>query len=94
MPSLSWKHENVDGKLRLTVVATPAPVGARLWVAQTSTKDFRIARWSEQPVNFSDGRIVGEVATPDTGHVALFGELDYQIDGLQYHLSTQLRMMQ
>lgn len=94
MPSLSWKHENVDGKLRLTVVATPAPVGARLWVAQTSTKDFRTARWSEQPVNFSDGRIVGEVAPPDTGHVALFGELDYQIDGLQYHLSTQLRMMQ
>jgi PhoPQ-activated pathogenicity-related protein len=92
MPRLSWKHESVDDKLRLTVAATPAPTGARLWIAQTSTTDFRAAKWSAQELNFSNGKIVGEVTRPDKRHVAFFAELDYEIDGLRYHLSTQMRL--
>ena len=91
MPKLSWKHESVNDKLRLTIAATPAPIGARLWIAQTVTTDFRTAKWSQQAVNASNGKIVGEVTPPDTGHLAFFGELDYEIDGLPYHLSTQMR---
>ena len=92
MPELKWKHERVDGKLRLTVVAKPAPVGARLWVARTPTRDFRGAKWAEQAVSLSDIKVTGEVPLPDKGHVAFFGELDYEIDGLRYRLSTQMRM--
>jgi PhoPQ-activated pathogenicity-related protein len=92
MPKLSWTHESVNGNLRLTITATPAPIGARLWIAQTPTMDFRTAKWSEQKVSLSDGKIVGEMPPPDKGHLAFFGELDYAIDGLRYHLSTQVRM--
>ncbi|HEY3150898.1 MAG TPA: PhoPQ-activated protein PqaA family protein [Candidatus Binatia bacterium] len=92
MPKLSWKHETVNGKLRLTIAATPAPTGARLWIAQTPTRDFRTAGWSEHKVSLSDGKIVGEMLPPEKGHLAFFGELDYEIDGLRYHLSTQVRM--
>jgi PhoPQ-activated pathogenicity-related protein len=92
MPKLSWKHESVNGKLRLTITATPAPLGARLWIAQTPTKDFRTAKWSAQEMGSSEGKIVGEVTAPDKSHVAFFGEVDYEIDGLRYHLSTQVRM--
>ena len=92
MPNLSWKHESVNGKLRLTIAATPAPTGARLWIAQTPTTDFRTAKWSEQEVSLSNGKIVGEVTPPDKGHLAFFGEVDYEIDGLRYHLSTQVQM--
>jgi PhoPQ-activated pathogenicity-related protein len=91
MPNLSWKHESVNDKLRLTIAATRPPSGARLWIAQTVTTDFRTAKWSQQAVNASNGKIVGEVTPPDTGHLAFFGELDYEIDGLPYHLSTQMR---
>ena len=94
MPKLSWKHETVDGKLRLTVDATPAPNGARLWIAQTPTRDFRAAKWTEQAVSFSGGKMIGEVSLPDNGHVAFFGELEYAVDGLRYRLSTQMRMTQ
>ena len=94
MPNLRWKHETADGKLRLNIAATPAPKAARLWIAQTTTADFRIAKWNPKPLNFSDGRISGEVAAPEKGHLAFFGELDYEIEGLQYHLSTQVRMAQ
>ena len=92
MPKLSWKHETLDGKLRLTIAATPAPNGARLWVARTLTKDFRAAKWTEQALSLSDGKIAGEVPLPEKGHVAFFGELDYEIDGLPYRLSTQMRI--
>jgi hypothetical protein len=45
-------------------------------------------------VSLSDGKIVSEVTPLNKGHVAFFGELDYEIDGLRYHLSTQMRMTQ
>jgi PhoPQ-activated pathogenicity-related protein len=92
MPSLRWKHESVGGKMRLTIDANSPPSSARLWVAQTPTSDFRNAQWGAQELSVSGGKIVGEVPLPDSGHVAFFGEVDYQIDGLPYHLSTQVRM--
>ena len=92
MPNLTWKHETVNGKLRLTIDATPAPRGARLWVAETRTQDFRTAKWREQAVTLSDRSIIGEVAPPEKGHLAFYGELDYEIDGLKYRLSTQVRV--
>jgi PhoPQ-activated pathogenicity-related protein len=91
MPKLAWKHESAVGKLRLTIEATPGPLAARLWVAQTATQDFRAATWKEQAVTFSNGIIVGEVTSPEKGYLAFYGELDYEIDGLKYHLSTQVR---
>jgi PhoPQ-activated pathogenicity-related protein len=92
MPSLTWKHENADGRLRLTVEATPPPKAARLWVAQQITRDFRTATWQEQAATLANGRVIGEVTPPEKGHIAFFGELDYEIDGLKYQLSTQIRM--
>jgi PhoPQ-activated pathogenicity-related protein len=94
MPQLRWKHEPVDGRLRLTIEATPAPTGVRLWVAETPSQDFRAANWREQTVAFSGGSAIGEVAPPENGHVAFYGEVDYEIDGLKYHLSTQIQMTQ
>jgi PhoPQ-activated pathogenicity-related protein len=92
MPNLTWKHETANGRLRLTIDATPAPKAARLWVAQTETQDFRSAKWTEQAVTVSNGIMIGEVTPPEQGHLAFYGELDYEIDGLKYHLSTQIRV--
>lgn len=93
MPRLTWKYDKANGKLRLTVEAKPAPTGARLWVAQASTQDFRKAKWREQPVIVSKGRVIGEVTPPEEGYLAYYSELDYEIGGVKYHLSTQVRMM-
>jgi len=43
-------------------------------------------------VTLSNGIAIGEVTPPAKGHLAFYGELDYEIDGLKYHLSTQVRM--
>ena len=92
MPNLTWKQESANGKLRLTIDATPVPAGARFWVAQRPTRDFRTAKWREQPATFLNGTVIGEVTPPEKGQLAFYGELDYEIDGLKYHLSTQIQM--
>jgi len=92
MPTLNWSYEPVSGKERLVIAARPAPSGARLWVAQGPSMDFRAAKWTRQEIRLQDGRIIGEVALPEKGRLAFFGELDYEIDGVVYHLSTQLRI--
>lgn len=92
MPQVAWKHDDGNGKLRLTVTADQAPNKARLWVAEAPTRDFRLATWREQPAIISGGKVTGEVSPPTTGCLAFFAELDYEIDGLSHHLSTQLRI--
>jgi PhoPQ-activated pathogenicity-related protein len=93
MPALKWKHENKDGRLRLTIEARPAPTAARLWIAHAPTQDLRSAVWQERELSYTEGRIVGEIAPPEKGNAAFFGELDYDIDGIKYHLSTQVRVV-
>jgi PhoPQ-activated pathogenicity-related protein len=92
LPQLRWRHTDAGGRMRLTVEAEPAPRGARLWVAQATTKDFRKATWRKQPVTTSGGTVQGEVAPPADGFVAFFAELDYEVNGVVYHLSTQMRI--
>jgi PhoPQ-activated pathogenicity-related protein len=92
MPKLSWKHEDAGRKLRLEVRAEPASQVGRLWVAHAPTRDFRKARWEEQKVLVRGPIAVGEVEPPAEGFVALFAELDCEIDGLRYQLSTQVRV--
>ena len=91
MPQLSWKYQTVNGKERLTIDASPVPLGARLWVAQAATADLRAAAWTEQSMVIADGKISGEITRPEKGRLAFLGELDYEIEGLKYHLSTQIR---
>jgi PhoPQ-activated pathogenicity-related protein len=92
MPDLTWKHEKVNNMLRLTIQAASPPLGGRLWVAQAPTQDLRAANWKEQAVTVSNGNAIGEVAIPDEGYLAFYGDLDYEIEGLKYHLSTQIQM--
>lgn len=92
MPKLTWKHSDAGGQFVLEAQATPAPKAARLWVAKSATCDFRKARWEERPLTLDKGKIRGEVEPPGEGCVAFFAELDYEVDRLRYHLSTQMRI--
>ena len=40
----------------------------------------------------TDGKLVGSVPLPETGHLAMYGELDYEIDNVKYHLTTQVKV--
>ncbi len=92
LPKLAWKHDDDAGRMRLTVTAKPAPTAARLWVAKAPTRDFRNAKWEERPATIVGETVTGEVNAPTDGCTAFFGDLDYEMDGIKYHLCTQMRV--
>lgn len=94
LPDLAWKHDDLDGKLRLVVTSKPAPTEVRLWKATAPTKDLREARWESQPVVMKDGRVEILEPRPATGVVSFYADCAYEIDGLPYTLCTQLRIVE
>jgi PhoPQ-activated pathogenicity-related protein len=93
MPRLSWKHDQADGKYRLTVQCKPAPKEARVWVADSPSRDFRKATWTEQPLKVEEGTVTAAVTAPKEGFRTFFIECTYEMDEMAYFLSTQLRMI-
>lgn len=92
MPKLAWRHDSANGKLRLSIESSEPPLGARLWMAHAPTKDFRRIAWTERPARVDQSRVVGELTPSGERYTAFFGELDYEVEGLKYHLSTQVRI--
>jgi PhoPQ-activated pathogenicity-related protein len=92
MPKLTWRHEGDGDKLTLKVQSDTAPKAARLWSTMGSTRDFRQSKWTDRALDVKDKSISAEISTPSEGYVVFFAELEYEIDGLRYYLSTQLRI--
>ena len=93
MPTLTWKHDDVDGKSRLSVRSNPMPKIARLWQADAPTRDFRKSKWIEQPAGVGKDSIAGSIDLPAEGFRVFYGEMEYQIDGMTFYLSTQVRVL-
>lgn len=92
LPVITWAHQEVDQKHRLTISTDSDPVAVKLWSATSTTKDFRQAKWSSSQLKGTKNSFVGEVAKPDEGHSALFGEVLFQMPtGTVYSFSTQLK---
>ena len=94
MPKLTWKHDDHDGKPRLTVQSDPMPKKARLWVADAEKRDFRKSTWKEHAVEVNAKSLVGTIDAPNGGYRVFFGEMEYQLDGMTYYLSTQVRVLE
>src|SRR5437899_1905220 len=93
LPKVQWTHDDTVGRPRVTVRTSAAPAGARMWVADAPTRDFRKATWSEKPAAASGTAVAATMDPPTTGYRAFFAELDYALEGLTYHLCTQVRVV-
>ena len=94
LPAASWVHDDAGGDcLRLTVASRPEPTAAQLWVAHADGRDFRAACWEHRPMHRDGASWRGEVSRPRRGHVALFAEMTFEVDGLTYQLSSQIRQV-
>jgi len=90
-PQLHWNHGDEPDALVLTVRSSILPQDARLWVAHSNTKDFRQSRWESQPMEKTVAGFSARVQRPREAHVALFGQLHFDMEGLGYALSTLVR---
>ena len=88
MPKITWDLvRGAGGESVLTIHANPAPVSARIWTAKSETQDYRESRWEPAPLKPAE-TISRYVPRVPSGHLVLFGELEYEIDGIPYHLTT------
>ena len=91
-PDMSWEHSD-DGRkaLVLTVKSSPEPKSAKVWSARSDTRDFRDSRWESAPMATAGAVSKAEVPRPTKGYIALMGDLEFEVDGIPFHLSTQIR---
>jgi PhoPQ-activated pathogenicity-related protein len=88
MPDVSWDFARAaGGESRLTIRARPAPQAARIWSARSATRDFRESHWESAPLVVGE-TIAYSAQAERSGHVALLGEVEYQVDGIPFHLTT------
>ena len=81
------------------------PKGVDFWTARSKDQDFRQVRWKtlseiergpgEAPLGTEvlhpEIRTRGEILRcPDSGYAAMFADYTFEIDGLEYHLSSQI----
>jgi len=90
-PKIDWKHSESDGDLTLWVHSAPSPKGARLWIAHSPSKDFRKAKWHSEPLPPSADGFFAKVPKPAEGHVALYGELQFEDEGVPCSACTLVR---
>ncbi len=88
LPELSWESAVSDTSVGLSLTASPAPKETRLWVATSEDNDFRDSKWVSQPMKADAAGFSGDAQRTQMERVAVFGEVDYEFDGLEYSLST------
>jgi len=88
MPQISWRRQ-VEGDAAVISITAPAAKGARGWVATADNLDFRPQRWVEVPATGEGGNFTIRVPRPQGKNIAVFGEVDFEADGMPYTLSTQ-----
>ncbi|HJN12146.1 MAG TPA: PhoPQ-activated protein PqaA family protein [Pirellulaceae bacterium] len=91
MPALSWDFGKAPDGLSLKIEPSRKPTAARLWVARSETTDFRESNWQSQPLAENGKAYAMTVERPEQGHIARYGELQFEFNGLQFSLCTLIR---
>ncbi|MDB5307788.1 MAG: PhoPQ-activated pathogenicity-related protein [Gemmataceae bacterium] len=78
----------------IEVESSMLPARGRIWRAYSETRDFRKARWESTDWKPGTDNPGGTCPRPAMGFAAFFAECDYEVDGLTFTLSTQIRILE
>ncbi len=77
----------------LTIRSDVRPRRVQVWSAKAATRDFRAAAWRSAPASVNgEGTFSYELAIPETGFAAMFGEAVYDGDAVPFFLSTNIKV--
>ena len=89
MPGMTWVCDVEVGMCKLAVNSAAKPKSVRVWMAESPTRDFRKARWTEE-----NGTKFPAVVIASEKYRAFYAESEYEVDGLTFTLTTQLRILE
>ena len=92
-PAMTWKHGGEE-KPEFRIEGGKDVKAFRLWTANSEKRDFRKAKWTSVELKAKDNAWSGILERPKSGFLAVFDECEYDLDGLKYNLSTQLRILE
>ncbi len=93
-PEMSWKHGTGDD-LDFAVDGGKGCKQIRFWETKSDTRDFRKSKWIPSGTVAADlTKFTHKLYLPTTGYRATFAECEYDLDGLKYTLSTQIRILE
>ena len=97
IPEFSWAFERDAEGVNVRIShkeANARPKTIQLWIAKSDTKEFRTSHWEATPpppIPITDEESLSVSVFPDfRGFTAVFADLTFEIDGLEYHLSSQI----
>jgi PhoPQ-activated pathogenicity-related protein len=93
LPQITWDYRELPGGLQLTMTSAVAPSRVVVWTATSATRDFRSVQWTSQDVRVEDGHYRYNLARPQTGYAAVFGEFSYTDGGQAFSQSTMPRII-
>lgn len=96
LAKLGWEHSGDAPELSLRLASDTPMKSARVWYAVSDTRDFRPAEWKPLDMELdADRRGASLTRTlPEElrgKELAILGDAAFEIDGLEYHLSSQIR---
>jgi PhoPQ-activated pathogenicity-related protein len=102
MPTYTWKYTAQPNGMQLEVGYEGTVKSQRLWTADSPTRDFRPARWSERVLLSGSATVevsspvsrAAAIPLPETGFRAMFAETEFRIGDLAFPLSTQIRILE
>ncbi len=94
LPEPTWTFED-RGYVKLTVdPGDELPVlRVNEWTAHSDTRDFRGVEWDVDEAIEHGGTYIARASHPDEGYNALFAEIMYEVDGREFPLSTNVRII-
>lgn len=95
LPKLEWHYENGPEAVELEVESTSPPKSIAFWTAESQNKDFRESPWTKtEPSQADGGKASYTVERSNPKHRAVLGDVAYEVDGIEFHLSTQIRIVE
>lgn len=92
LPKVTWEYLKEGNQNKLCIKCDPPAKGARLWQAKSKTLDFRQSTWEESGAKLQGGDVTALFQESNGEFQACFGEVDYEVGGLTYRLSTQVKI--
>jgi len=88
-PNITWRTQNGEGSIKIELSSDIKPSKAGIWYATSPDKRFVSSLWQYVEGKISeDGYYLVEIDKPKNEDMAIFGEVLYNIDGLEFYLCT------
>ncbi len=89
-PKIEASFRREQGQFRADLSSDIAPWQTTLWIAYSTTRDFRNSKWSDYNLNGEAGQYEGAVADEPENFAAAFGECVYVMDHVDFPLSSRV----